>query len=121
MIPIILIVVGVAISVKDSVSLSNNYELRKTHSRIVGFITITSGILAYFVSDKLVDPFSSNKLNVVYYISPVLGPLVALFLLNQKKLKGMEVSSTNKVANILTWMILFGVVAFAIWLLYTST
>lgn len=121
MIPVVLVIVGVLLFFKESISLSSNSEIRKGRAKAFGLITIASGVTSYFVSDQLVNPFSSDKLNVVYYFAPVLVPLISLFFLNQKKLEAAPMSRTNRVANALTWIVLLGLVLFAIWLLYTST
>ena len=108
---------------RQSVSLSNNYEISKRSAKVEGFITIAAGIASYFLIKDAGDPFDSAKLNALYYMSPVIAPLAGLFFLSRKKHKQdtSQTSGTQKVANALTWVILFGVVVFAFWLLYTST
>ncbi len=121
MIPIALVIVGIILLFKESVSLSSNREVRKGREKALGLITIASGITSYFVSSEVAEPFSANKMNAIYYFAPVLAPLVSLFFLNQEKLQTTPMSKTNSVANVLTWIILIGVVVFAIWLLYSSS
>jgi len=93
-------------------------KLTKKDKIITGIVTVVSFAVSIFLSGS--DSFFSDRLNAIYYFAPVFPPLVALFLLNQKRLETASMTTTNKVANILTWLILFGVVALAIVILYFS-
>jgi len=118
MISIVFIIVAVVLfSTQETIRITTNYELSKRNKRILGIVTAISGLVIYFL------PRSSEgaDINPLYLALPVLAPLSTLFALSQKRLKddlpGM--SQVDKVANVITWIILFGVLGLAFWWVYT--
>ena len=115
---IILIIVGVFLLFRKSVSLSNASELRRPGTIIMGAITIVSGLLAMYVGNK-VDPHTQT--DVYVYVAAFIIPLIAAPFLKQPKLVAMpsEIKTGNKAVNVIGWIVLLAVAGFLVWLMTT--
>lgn len=113
---IVLVIIGIFLLFKQSVSLSNTSELRRPRTVVVGIITIIAGILASIIANKI-DP--QSKMDVIVYVSAFLIPLIVIPFLKQQKLLPVQgdIKTSNKIITILGWLVLLGVVGFLVWLM----
>jgi hypothetical protein len=116
MVTIILVIVGIFLLFKQTVSLSNTSELRRPSTVIMGVITIAAGVLAMVIGNR-VDP--NTQTDVLVYVGAFVIPLIAIPFLKQPKLSTTpaDVKTGNKAVNVIGWVVLIAVVGFLVWLM----
>ncbi len=120
MITIILVIVGIFLLFRKSVTLTNTSELRRPRTIIMGVITIITGILANIIGGK-VDP--TSQMDVVVYGAALVIPLIVIPFLKQPKLQpaGVETKTGNKAVNVIGWLVLLAVIGFLVWLMLQAS
>lgn len=120
MIPIILIVVGIIVMLRKTVSLSQTSELRRPKTYIFGGIIIATAIIDAIIvhQGQRGDVYTVQQL--IYDIIPLLIPLIAIPFLKQQKLNTSSEPTkkgVSKTTTIIGWIIILGFVGILIYAL----
>lgn len=84
MLTIILLIAGIAISIKKSVGVSKHSEIRRPNTYIMGAVLILLAIILQILSG--VELFDGANIVVGFMIGIIIIPFIAVVLLKQPKL-----------------------------------